>query len=141
VKQITVSRIIHAPPDRVFEAIEDPRGPFFVNNPFVNMHILGTQTNGIGTTYRWTFKLPFGYTYHFDEMITEWIKPERYVFKFLTGPKFDSMITLHPVNESTKIVFTICYQVAGIAGLFLPTWLMKFGANIGLHNIAKYLSR
>ena len=70
-QEVTVKARIDAPPETVFSAIADPRKPFLTSNPFTTVTVVGEQTAGVGTVYRWKFALPLGLTFRFDEVVTE----------------------------------------------------------------------
>ncbi|MEK7786980.1 MAG: hypothetical protein AAB658_16375, partial [Chloroflexota bacterium] len=73
-QQVEVIIHIDALPEIVWPYMSDL--PFLAALPFTTMEVIGKPV-GVGTVYRWTFALPLGLTFRFDEVVTEWVENER----------------------------------------------------------------
>ena len=136
-KEVTVTVHVGAPPEVVFSAIADPRKPFLTSNPFTSMTVVGERTAGVGTMHRWTFKLPLGLTFRFDEVVTEWVEPERFAYWAVSGWEMEVVNTLAPENGDTRITFTLRYRLPGIWGWLVPRPLVRLGLRLAFANLRR----
>lgn len=135
-REVTVSARIGAPPEAVFAAVSDPRKPFLTDNPFTTMTVVGDQTRGAGTVYRWTFTLPLGLRLRFDEVVTEWAEGERFAYRATSGWEMEAVTALAPLDGGTLVTFTLRYRLPGLWHHLMPRWLVAASiwraiANIG----------
>src|SRR5829696_2459050 len=136
-RDVTVKARCDAPPQTVFWAIADPRKPFLTSNPFTTMTIAGDQTSGVGTVYRWTFELPFGPTFRIDEVVTEWVEPERFAYRAVSGWEMEAVYALAPEDGGTRITFTLRYRFPGVWGRLIPRPLVRLGLRLAFANLRK----
>lgn len=137
-KTVLVRYRINAPPDQVFLAIADPRKPFLTSNPITHLEIVGEQDWGIGTIYRWTFSLPFGLTFRFNEVVTEWDAPKRFSYRAISGWEMEAESRLIPEKGQTRVDFSLCYHFPGLWGWLIPAWLVRLGIRRSLANLQRH---
>lgn len=140
-KEVTVVAHINSPCVRVFSSIVDPRKSFLTNNPVTQMEVAGEQTAGTGTIYRWMFTLPLGLTFKFDEVVTEWIEPERLAYCAISGWEMEALAVLMPDNGGTQETFTLRYRTPGFWNWLMPRWLVRLGIQRALANIQKVVAK
>lgn len=136
-REVTITAHVDAPPETVFAAIADPRKPFLTSNPFTTMAIGGERAMGVATVYRWTFKLPFSPTFQFDEVVTEWLEPEKFAYRAVTGWKMEAVNALAPEDGSTRITFSLRYRLPTSWGWLLPRPLVRLGLRLVFANLRK----
>jgi uncharacterized membrane protein len=130
---------VDARPETVFAVIADPRKPFLTSNRVTHMEVVGEQTAGVGTVYRWTFRLPFGLRFTFDEVVTEWVEPERFAYRATSGWDIEAVTALAPEDGGTRVTFTLRYRLPEIWGWLIPKWLERLGSDRALANIQKHI--
>lgn len=136
--QVVATRYVKAPPERVFDIVADPHKTFLTSNPFVKMEIVGEQSQDAGTVYRWTFTFPFGIRFGFDEEVVEWVRPERFTYRAISGWEMKATTALAPENDGTRVTFTLHYTLPGPWGLLVPEWLERLGAGRAVGNIKRF---
>jgi len=97
--------LINAMPTAVFEAVANPNKPFLTINLFTHLEVVGSQRSGKGTIYRWRFTLPLGIRFQFDEVVIEWIEPERFCYRAISGWEMEATSQITPENNQTRITF------------------------------------
>jgi uncharacterized protein YndB with AHSA1/START domain len=135
VQEVAVSVHIAAPAATIFAAIGDPRKPFLTSNPFTAMTVIGEQKAGVGTVYRWTFTLPLGLTFQFDEVVTAWIENERFAYQAVSGWEMEAITQLTPEPGGTCVDFTLRYRLSGVWKWVIPCWLAQLGCHWALTNL------
>ncbi len=140
-KEVTAVAHINSPRARVFSSVVDPRKSFLTNNPVTQMEVAGEQTAGVGTIYRWTFTLPLGLIFRFDEVVTEWIEPERLAYRAVSGWEMEALAVLIPDNGGTQETFTLRYRAPGLWNWLIPRWLVRLGIQRALANIQKAVAK
>ncbi len=136
-QMVTVSTHFPAPREQVFAAIADPQKPFLTRNPITRMEVVGVQRSGAGTVYRWTFTLPLGLRFTFDEAVTEWVEPERFAYRALSGWQMEAINALTPENGGTRLTFTLRYRFPSPWKWLVPQWLVRLGIKRSLVNIER----
>lgn len=128
---------IDAPREAVWAYMSDL--PFLTALPFTTttMEVIGRPV-GVGTKYRWTFAFPFGLTFRFNEVVTEWVENERIAYRALSGWEMEAVAILTPERRSTGFTFTLRYRLTGPWKL-TPRWLMELGCRQGLKNLKKMI--
>lgn len=139
-KEITVTAYIKAPCEQVFSYVVDPRKSFLTSNSVTRMEVVGEKTAGVGTIYRWTFTLPFGLTFKFDEVVTEWIEPRGLAYRAVSGWQMEASAALTPDHEGTQETFTLRYHALGLWNWLIPGWLVRLGIRRVLANIQKAMT-
>ncbi len=127
---------VDAIPEKLFSAVADPRKPFLTENPIVAMEVVGEQTEGVGTTYRWSFSLPFGLHFGFDEVVTAWEPGHRFAYKAVTGWDMVAETRMEPETGGTRVTFTMDCRLP-LPFSLLPQWVVNFGADLALSSLAK----
>lgn len=138
-KEVVISTHFNAPCQRVFACITEPRKPFLTRNPVTRMQVIGEQTSGIGTVYSWTFRLPFGLLFQFDEVVTEWVEPQRLAYRATSGWQMEAVAALRPEGDGTDQTFTLRYQLTRPWNWLIPRWLVWLGIWFSLANIRRML--
>ena len=128
---------VGAPPGVVFSAIADPRKPFLTSNPFTSMTVVGERTAGVGTMHRWTFKLPLGLTFRFEEVVTEWIELKRFAYRAVSGWEMQAVNALAPEDGGTEITFTLSYRFPGLWRWLIPRPLVRLGLRLAFANLRR----
>ncbi len=130
------TRWMAASPERVFAVVTDPRKQFLTDNPITGMEVVGDRTEGVGTVYRWKFRLPFGPCFTFDEEVTAWEPNRRLAYRAMTGWEMTAESRLEAEGKGTRLTFTLDCRLPGLWGL-IPTCLMKLGISLALAGIAR----
>ncbi len=138
---VVVTTFVNAPRERVFAAVTDPRKPFLTSNSITRMETASEQTAGVGTIYRWTFALPFGLHFKFDEVVTEWIEPERLAYRAVSGWEMEALAVFTPEDGGTRETFTLCFRAPGLWNWLIPKWLVRLGIRRALANIQKRVTK
>ena len=128
---------INAPRERVFATITDPRKTFLTGNPVTQMDVGSRRTSGVGTVYRWSFTLPLGLRFAFNEVVTEWVEPERLAYRAVSGWEMEAVNVLSPEGGGTRATFTLRYRLAGLWWWLLPKWLVRLGCRRALSNVRR----
>lgn len=111
-REIVTARLIDAPRERVFEAFRDPRhlaqwwGPKGFTSTF---HEFDLRPGGV---WRFVMHGPDGATYPNRSVFVEVVKPERIVFRHVSGPKFEMTITLADMAGKTRITWRMLFESA-----------------------------
>ena len=134
-QQVKVAIHIDAPPESVWAHMSDL--PFLAALPFTTMEGIGRPV-GVGTQYRWTFALPFGLIFRFDEVVTEWVENERMAYRAISGWEMEAGPVLTPEQNATRFHFTLRYRFPGLWKL-TPRLLMRLGCRQGLENLRKMI--
>lgn len=135
-QHVVRSRWIDAPPEPVFAAVADPRKPFLTDNPIVRMEVVSQQTEGVGTVYRWSFFLPFGLHFAFDEVVTAWEPGHRFAYKAVTGWDMVAKTSAEPEAGGTRVTFTMDCRLP-LPFSLLPQWVLNFGTDLALISLAR----
>ncbi len=134
--QEVVARLhIDAPPEIVWAYMADL--PFLRALPFTTMEVIGKPV-GVGTKYRWTFALPLGLTFRFDEVVTEWVQNECIAYRAISGWEMEAGPVLTRDRGGTCFHFTLRYRFPGLWKM-APRWLMRLGCRQGLENLRKMI--
>lgn len=134
-RTVVASVHVDAPPEHVFAVIADPSKRFLTSNPFASMTVVGKQTAGVDTVYRWTFTLPFGLTFRFDEVVIEWVENERFAYRAVSGWEMEAINVLTPDNRGTCITFMLRYRFPGVWDWLIPPWLVYLGVRRAFANL------
>ncbi len=134
-QQVEVVIHIDAPPESVWAYMSDL--PFLAALPFTTMEVIGRPV-GVGTKYRWTFALPLGLTFRFDEVVTVWVENERIAYQAISGWEMEAGAVLTPELNGTRFHFTLRYRFPGLWRR-TPRWLMQSGCRQGLENLRKMI--
>ncbi len=134
-QQVEVVIYMGAPLETVWAYMSDL--PFLAALPFTMMEVIGKPV-GVGTVYRWTFALPLGLTFRFDEVVTEWVPNERIAYRAISGWEMEAGPVLTPEQNGTRFHFTLRYRFPGLWKL-TPRWLMQSGCRKGLENLRKMI--
>lgn len=136
-REVTVTTHVAAAPERVFAIIADPRKPFLTGNAFAHVEVVGEQTTGVGTVFRWTFTFPLGVRLSFDERVTEWVEPRWFAYCAVSGWQMEAVSALEPENSGTRVTFTLRYSLPGIWQWLIPRWLEQLGSERAIANIKR----
>lgn len=134
-EQVEVAIHIDAPPETIWAYMSDL--PFLRALPFTTMEVIGEPVN-VGTIYRWTFALPLGLTFRFNEEVTEWMVYERIAYRAISGWEMEAWAVLCQEDSGTCFQFTLHYQLRGFWKL-TPRWFMRLGCEKGLNNLRKMI--
>jgi uncharacterized protein YndB with AHSA1/START domain len=105
----TKSAVVHAPVDKVYEYLDDPRhGPQFWPS-LIEVKDVHTMPNG-GHSNRWTYKMA-GVRLEGTSESIEHIKNQRLVAKTHGGVDSTQTWELEPAGDDTKVTFTVDYTV------------------------------
>ncbi len=138
-KTVVVTSLIDAQPRQVFAAIADPHKPFLTSNAFTRLDIVGDQVSGIGSIYRWIFTLPLRLPFQFDEVVTEWVEPERFSYRAISGWSMEATSQLTAENGQTRITFTLRYRLTGVGRWLIPHWLVLLGIQRSINQLKRSL--
>lgn len=136
-KKISLTTLINAPRERVFGAVADPRKRFLTGNRITKMEVVGDRTAGVGTIYRWTFTLPLGLRFRFEEVVTEWLEPVHFAYRAISNWKMEAVTSLVPEESGTKVSFTLHYSMPGLWNWLVPKWLVRLGCQRAISNIQR----
>lgn len=137
-REVSTSIYVDAPSAVVFETVTDPAKPFLTANPVTEMTVVGDQTRGAGTVYRWTFRAPVGPALTFDEVVTEWVKDERVTYRAISGWEMKAETVVTPEAGGTRVTFTLRYRLPRVLNWVLPRWLDRRGVNRAVRNIRRH---
>ncbi len=139
VQEVAVSIRIAAPAATIFTAIGDPRKPFLTSNPLTAMTVTSERTRGVGTVYHWTFMLPLGLRFQFDEVVTAWVENERFAYRAVSGWQMEAVTQLTPESGGTCVHFTLRYRLSGVWKWVIPHWLAQLGCRWALTNLRNHI--
>ena len=111
-RALSTSRLIHAPPKRVFAAFSDPTllakwwGPSGFTNTF--------ETFDLRPGGRWRFVMhgPDGKDYRNESVFVSVDPPERVVFRHVSGHRFEMTITFDAKGEETVVGWRQLFETA-----------------------------
>ena len=81
--------------------------------------------------------MPLGLTFRFDEVVTEWIEPERFAYRAISGWEMEAVNTLAPKDGSTRISFTLRYRFPGVWRWLIPRPLVRLGLRLAFANLRR----
>jgi len=122
-REISITRILNAPKELVFEVWTDPKhipewwGP---NGFTTTIHEMDLR---VGGKWRHTMHGPDGKDYPNEATFTEIVKPDLIKFSHAL-PKFDVTVTFEAVGNKTKLTMTNVFETAEIRNLVAE----KYGA-------------
>lgn len=110
--EIVTIRLLDAQREQVFRAFGDPAilarwwGPEGFTNTF---KVFDLEPGGL-----WSFVMhgPDGVSYPNEAQFVAVDKPERIVFKHLSGPEFEATIRLEPAGRQTRLEWTMRFPSA-----------------------------
>jgi len=111
-REIVTARLIDAPRERVFEAFRDPDhlaqwwGPKGFTSTF---HEFDPRPGGV---WRFVMHGPDGADYPNKSVFVEVVKPERIVFRHVSGPQFQMTIALADAAGKTRITWRMLFESA-----------------------------
>src|SRR3989304_1758083 len=120
-QQVEVPIHIDAPPEAIWGYMSDL--PFLAALPFTTLEVIGKPVT-VGTIYRWTFALPLGLTFRFDEVVTEWVKNERITYRAVSGWEMEAGPGLTPEQGGKRFPFPPRHRLPG-PWEFAPRWGRK----------------
>lgn len=103
----TVVRTIHAPVERVFEAVSDPSRFAEIADDVTRIEFLSDQREGVGTKFRETREMR-GKEQQATLKITEMVQNDS--VRFISdehGTVWDSVFRLRPVGAGTELTLTM----------------------------------
>jgi len=109
-REIVAMRVFDAPRELVFEAWTDPHhlehwwGPKGFTNTF---HQFDMRPGGI---WRFVMHGPDGVDYKNESVFVEVVKPERIVFRHVSGPQFQLTATLDDLGGRTKLTWRMLFE-------------------------------
>lgn len=136
--EVSASIYVDAPPSVVFETIADPEKPFTTANPLIDMTVVGDQTYGVGTVYRWTFNVPLGASLSLEEVVTEWVENERFAYRAISGWPMEAVNTLESEGGGTRLASTFRYRLPKPWCWLLPRRAVAVGVHGVVRNIRRY---
>jgi len=112
---LKTERLIHATPEQIFDAIQDPEklarwwGPEGFRNTFSHFDF---TTGG-----RWIFVMhgPNGVDYHNENVFKEIVPAERVVIAHVLDPLFTLTISLLPENGKTRLLWEQAFETVEVA--------------------------
>lgn len=115
-REIVSSRVIHAPQEKVFEALRNPDilarwwGPEGFTNTF---HIFDFRPGG---TWEFVMHGPNGTDYPNKSVFVDIVEPERVVFDHVVPPVFRMTITVEKARQAdkTRIGFRMVFESAEV---------------------------
>lgn len=134
-KQVEAVIHIDTLPETVWDYMADL--PFVRALPFTTMEVIGEPVD-VGTVNRLTFALPFGVTFRFDEVVTEWVENERIAYRAISGWEMEAEAVLKPEDGATCFRFILHYRFPGLWKL-TPHWLMELGCRQALKSLKKMI--
>ena len=111
-REIVTTRVLNAPRELVFKAWTDPDqlvqwwGPKGFTNTF---HEFDMRPGGI---WRFVMHGPDGVDYKNESVFVEVVKPERIVFRHVSGPQFQVTATFAEQAGKTKLTFQMLFETA-----------------------------
>jgi hypothetical protein len=136
-REETLTTHFDAAPATVFRISTDPRKRFLTANPIARMSVVGPQTAGVGTIYRWTFSLPFGPTFRFDEMIVDWIEDRRVAYRAISGWTMEASSALEPEDGGTRYTFAVRGRFPGVWRWLIAGWMVRLGCQRAMTNLRR----
>ena len=111
-RELATSRVIHAAPERVYEAFRDPKqlGGWWGPNGFTNtFHQFEFRPGG---AWNLTMHGPDGKSYPNEMVFVETEAPRRVVIEHRSNPKFLAEFHFLPVQAGTKVEFYQAFESA-----------------------------
>lgn len=130
---VTATVRLQATPDEVWSYMSDL--PFTAALPGYSLTIVGRPV-GVGTVYRSAFALPLGLGFQFEEVVTEWVEPERIAYRTTAGWDMEFWAALVPEADATRLTVTLRYRAAGVWAL-VPPRLVRLGCEYALGDLAR----
>ena len=129
-KRVEVEVYVDAPPEAVWSQMAEL--PFLSTLPLLrtSMSVVGRPVGG-GTIYKWSFRLPFGPTFRFDELVTEWVEGERISYRALSGWAMEFRAALAPEGSGTRFRIQLLYSLP-FPWRLVPPGLIRLGCRKGL---------
>ena len=122
--EIVITRMIEAPPDRVFSTVADIRNYANAVPAITEVDILTEQETGVGTRFRESRWMK-NREVTTELEVTEYVENERVrLIADSHGAVWDSVFTVRPAQGGTELVLTMESRAAG----FIPralNWLMS----------------
>ncbi len=78
-----------------------------------------------------------GLRFHFDEVVTEWIEPERLAVRALSSWDMEAVGVLSSERGGTRLTYTVRYRPSGKWGWLIPGWLVWLGSQHMLAEIRR----
>ena len=137
-RRVQVSTDITASPERVWAVIVEPGKAFLTSNSVTRMELGSSQTAGVGTSYRWSFGLPFaGPRLEFVEVVTEWDEARKIVYEAVTGWTMRAVGELQPTPFGTRYLFTLEYRLRWPWSRLVPHWLELLGVHLAVASLMR----
>ncbi|PYM42811.1 MAG: polyketide cyclase [Candidatus Rokuibacteriota bacterium] len=111
-REIVTTRVIDAPRERVFKAWTDPEhlaqwwGPKGFTNTFQEFDMRP------GGAWRFVMHGPDGVDYKNKSVFVEIVRPERIVFKHVSGPQFQVTATFTEQAGKSRLIFRMLFDTA-----------------------------
>lgn len=111
-REIVTTRVVDAPRERVFRAWTDPEhlarwwGPKGFTNTFQEFDLRP------GGTWRFVMRGPDGVEHKNESVFVEIVKPERIVFRHVSGPEFQVTATFAERAGKTRVTFQMLFDTA-----------------------------
>jgi uncharacterized protein YndB with AHSA1/START domain len=111
-REIVTTRVFDAPRERVFRAWTDPEhlaswwGPTGFTSTFQDFDLRP------GGVWRFVMRGPDGVEYKNKSVFVEIVRPERLVFKHVSGPMFLVTATFAEQAGKTKVTFQMLFETA-----------------------------
>lgn len=144
-RDITVSRVLDAPPERVWQAMTDPRSlPHWWGPRGCTATI---QTMDLRPGGAWIYRMNvYGLTsFQNRSVFTEVLEPERIVYSNGSGKDghsasdFESALILEPDGSQTKVTFRLVFATAFFRDQFARKYSAVEGGKQTLDRLAAYL--
>jgi len=109
---IVSARVLDAPRERVFRAWTDPAhlarwwGPKGFKNTFEEFDLRP------GGVWRFVMHGPDGVDHKNKSVFVEIVKPERIVFRHVSGPRFQVTATFADEGDKTRLTFEMLFETA-----------------------------
>ena len=128
--RVEVEIYVDAPPEAVWSQMAEL--PFLSTLPLltVSMSVVGRPV-GVGTIYKWSFRLPFGPTFRFDELVTEWVTAEQIGYRALSGWAMEFHAALAAEGSGTRFRIQLLYSLP-FPWRLVPPGLIRLGCRQGL---------
>ncbi|MHA1839674.1 MAG: SRPBCC family protein [Candidatus Ranarchaeia archaeon] len=101
----SVSMIIRAPRDKVFDLLTDFSRFNDVDEAFARVDFLTSKRRGLGTKTRWRLER-WGTVEERDEEIVAWQENVSYTYRVITPPAKECTVHCQDVPTGTRVTFT-----------------------------------
>jgi len=139
-REISITRILNAPKELVFEAWTDPKhipqwwGP---NGFTTTIHEMDLR---VGGKWRHTMHGPDGKDYPNEATFTEIVKPD--LIKFTHAlPKFDVTVTFEAVGNKTRLTMTNVFETAEIRNIIAKEYGAVEGQVQTINRFEEFLTK